>query len=303
MKNILLTVAGIGIAMSAQASYPTTPFPTIPAAGGGAILTSIAAAPGEYWFSAHGGFWVQVDSFFGKYPGGTFANEGAPTFENVPVRGTIASIPGRKGYWVVTEDGTIHARGDAPQLCDGLLSACSGYPKLPLAYHVIVAAAATPSGLGLWAVDRMGGVWTAGDAQSYGNATGEIGAVPTGIAATPSGKGYYIVKNDGGVFAFGDAVFHGSTGGNPPAGRKITGMALSFDDWGKVNGYWLVGEDGGIHTFGYAPFWGSSGGDNGGNRVTGIVSFPAPDSTARSQATRGYAWVFEHGQVAAVYRP
>jgi hypothetical protein len=260
-------------------------------------LTSIAAAPGD-------GFWVQRDEWQPElHNGQTLAKDGALPFGNVSTRGSIAAIPGRNGYWVVSDKGQLLARGNAPVLCMAELSSCSGYPASPFRQEYVVGAAATPTGEGLWALDRKGRVWTVGDAQSYGDVQSDS-AIPTGIVATPSGKGYYIVLEDGGVFSFGDAVFFGSTGGNPPAGRKITGMALYIGGvHGTVMGYWLVGEDGGIHTFGNAPFWGSSGGDNGGNSVTGMVSFPGLDVNGRPQRTRGYAWVNSNGQVSVVNGP
>jgi hypothetical protein len=285
----LLTLAIVGLVpVRAHASLPKTAFSSFSEQ----LLTSIATAPG-------GGFWVQVDSKFGSYAGGTFAKEGAPGFASVSARGSIASIPGQNGYWIVADYGRISAQGDAPELCKGQLSDCSGFPEFPSPSQIIVGAVATPSGNGLWALGRDGYVWAVGDATFYGDAHLDP-QVATGIVATPSGKGYYIVKEDGGVFSFGDAVFYGSTGGNPPGGHHVTGMALSIGEDGKVNGYWLVAEDGGVFTFGKAPFWGSSGGNNGGAAVTSIVSFPAPVSDGPPQRTLGYAWVHENGQVSAV---
>jgi hypothetical protein len=278
----LLTLAILGLApVCALASLPTQ---------AGSMVTSIAAAPG--------GFWVQVDERIVAGPGGTLAKHSAPEFENVLGAGSIAAIPGRIGYWVVTTDGQIYARGDAPGLCEGQLSRCNGFAKYTLSWRHIVGAAATPSGNGLWALGRDGKVWTAGDAQSYGDASSDP-QVATGIVATPSGNGYYIVKEDGGVFAFGDAVFFGSTGGKKPGGHHVTGMALSIGDDGRVNGYWLIVEDGAVYTFGQAPFWGNAGITDW--KVTGIVSFPAQVPGQPPQRTRGYAWVFDNGEVRAVY--
>jgi hypothetical protein len=144
-----------------------------------------------------------VDKNNSGFTGETLAKDGAPPFENVPVAGNIAAIPGRNGYWVINHNGEIFARGDAPQLCDGRLRNCGGFPEYPTAFRAIVAAAATPTGLGLWAVGRDGKLWTAGDAQAYGDVQNETAVdlpsfppelaidplVPTGIAATPSGKG------------------------------------------------------------------------------------------------------------------
>jgi hypothetical protein len=281
----LLALAILGLApATAQASLPTSD-------RGGSLLTSIASAPG-------GGFWVQVDDWSGDYPSGTFAKEGAPDFGSTFEGGSITAIPGRNGYWVVTNDGWISQRGDAPQLCGGWLSNCSGFTKEPYFWQIIVGAAATPSGNGLWALGRDGKVWTAGDAQSYGDVQSDP-QVPTGIAATPSGKGYYIVMEDGGVFSFGDAVFYGSTGGKKTGGHHLTGIALSIDDDGEVNGYWLIAADGAVYTFGQAPFWGNAGITDW--KVTSIVSFPAQVPGQPPQRTRGYAWVFDNGQVRAVY--
>jgi hypothetical protein len=283
---VLLSLAVLGLTpVKADASLP---FWT-----GDQELTSIAGAPG-------GGFWVQEDNLLGDPQGGTLAKEGAPGFENVSKRGSIAAIPGRNGYWVVTDDGQIFARGDAPSLCGGELSHCSAFPEYPKREEFIVGAAATPSDLGLWALGRDGKVWIAGDAQTFGDVQNDP-QIPTGMVATPSGNGYYIVMEDGYVFSFGDAVFYGSTGGNPPVGNSMTGIALSVGDDGKVNGYWLVAGDGGVLSFGNAPVWKSSDGDYSAIPVSSIVSFPAPVPNGIPQRTRGYARVDVNGQISATY--
>jgi hypothetical protein len=246
-------------------------------------LTCIAAAP-------NGGFWLQRDASAESKPTsatGTYAIDGAPQYASVPYQGSLAAIPGRYGYWVVTRTGGIFARGDAPELCANALSNCSGFPKSPTNDQVIMGAAATPDGMGLWAVGRDGKLWTAGTARSYGDVTKQK-KIPTGIVATPSGLGYYIVLTDGGVFSFGDAVFFGSTGGKRPNGNDATGLALSLNAAGQVNGYWMVFEDGGVFTFGDAPFLGSSGGNNCGSKVTNIAALPDGHS---------YAWVHGNGQI------
>jgi len=270
----VLIVAGLGLVFSMTRASASLPI------GDDVNLTSIAAAP-------NGGFWVQVDGGrTNKDNGGSRTiTLGAPQFANVAERGTIVSIPGQEGYWVVTPKGKIYARGSAPELCGGELNNCSGFD--PSGKGTIVAAAATPDGLGLWAVGRFGAVWTAGSAHPYGDVTKDS-KTPTGIVATPSGKGYYIVLDDGGVYSFGDAVFHGSTGGKKPGGKSVTGLAASFDASGKINGYWMVGKDGGVFTYGDAHFLGSSGGDDGGSPVTGIAALP--DGHA-------YVWVHEMGFV------
>jgi hypothetical protein len=117
-------------------------------------------------------------------------------FEDVEKAGSIAAIPGRDGYWIVTAEGEIHPRGDdVPSLCSNNLKNCSRFKGI--ASGIIVGAAARPNGQGLWALGRDGAVWTAGDAKSYGDVIGDS-AIPTGIVATPTGNGYYIVLDDGG---------------------------------------------------------------------------------------------------------
>jgi Ricin-type beta-trefoil lectin domain-like len=249
--------------------------------GDAMVLTSIAAAP-------NGGYWIQVDGGSSNNSNGgsrTIAIDGAPPFENIPDRGSIAAIPGKAGYWVVNPKGHIYARGTAPELCAGELSNCSSFTQGTKGG--VVTAAATPDGRGLWAVGRYGQVWAAGTAQPFGDVTKDS-QTPTGIAPTPTGQGYYIVLSDGGVYSFGDAKFFGSTGGKKPGGHDATGLALSLNANGAVDGYWMVFDDGGVFTFGQAPFLGSSGGNNGGFPVTGIA--------ARFDR-RGYAWVHNIGSV------
>jgi len=274
---ILAALCLIFAAPRANASLPTT---------GSVNLTSIAAAP-------KGGFWVQVDGFAKGTESRTLAVYGAPQFANVGDRGSIAAIPGQEGYWVVSAEGRIYARGDAPPLCDGQLSDCSGFPAEPIADQYVVAAAARPDGEGFWTVTVDGKVFTAGSAVSYGDVTNDS-QTPTGIVATPSGLGYYIVLEDGGVYSFGDAVFYGSTGGNKPGGHSATGLAPSLNANGQINGYWMVFDDGGVFTFGAAPFLGSSGGNNGGSVVTGIAALPS---------RFGYAWVHANGSVSFSIAP
>lgn len=242
-----------------------------------ANYTSIAQAP-------NGGYWIQVDDGDNFY---TLAIDGAPQYQSVPEPGSITAVPGTSGYWVVTTDGHIYARGGAPELCGGnpgWLPNCSGYRP---SRNPITGVAASPNGDGLWAVDYTRHVWTAGNVVSYGDVTND-NRRPSGIVATPSGLGYYIVMNDGGVFTRGDAVFYGSTGGTKPGGHDVTGLALSFNLTGKQTGYWLVADDGGIFTFGDAPFLGSTGGNDGGSIVTSVVT---------RLDRHSYAWVHANARL------
>jgi len=140
--------------------------------------TSIAAAP-------EGGFWIQRDE------GGTVAIEGAPQYESVSGRGSIAAIPDRNAYWVVTTNGVIYARGGAPELCGGFLANCSGFDAMK---QTITGAAAAPDGQGLWAIDEYRHVWTAGNVVSYGDA-GNDNQTPSGIVCDAHGT--WLLHRDG----------------------------------------------------------------------------------------------------------
>jgi hypothetical protein len=259
-------------------------------------LTSIAMAP-------NGGFWVQVDQYapYGNIGSGgrgrtVSVDNQAPVLSSVEDRGTIISPPGKNGYWVLEPKGKVYTVGDVPKLCDDL-SDCAGFHRFPTNSEIVVGGGATPGGNGFWALDRGGRVFTVGDAVSYGD-TQEDTQVATGFAPTPSGKGYYVVHEDGGVFSFGDAVFFGSTGGKKPGGHDVSGIALSLDPAGRVNGYYLTAIDGGVFTFGGAQFFGSTGGDNGGDPITGIISFPTPTPNwPIGERTRGYVLVRHSGNV------
>jgi hypothetical protein len=265
------------------------------------IVTSLAPAPA-------GGFWVHYDNpeKFEDDPLDAYTTPlwGAPDLGSVSWRGSIAAIPGKNAYYIVTPTGRVYARGDTnykvdPVVGSSHLSYHSTFPRVPISTQFIVAAATHPSGEGLWAVGRDGSVWTWGNGMAtYGDVKFDS-AEPAAIVPTPTGQGYYVAMDDGGVHARGDAVFYGSKPNTN--GHDVTGMALSIGNDGRVNGYWLVASDGGVHTYGSAPFWGSTGGNNKGSPVTNMVSFPDPVWGQVPQRTRGYAWVNTRGQVTALY--
>lgn len=238
-------------------------------------LTSAAQAP-------NGGTWVQVHT--GVDTARTESRGGAPEYESVNEPGTIVAVPGKTGYWVVGRSGSIHARGQARELCAGHLKYCTNYPFVPEDWESITFAAATPDGAGLWALGKRGQVWTTGTAQPYGDAIEAYDITATALVPTPSGKGYYILKNDGGVHARGDAVFFGSTGGSYK--RHYTGLVLSRTAAGVVNGYWMLNQDGGITTYGDAAFLGSTGGNT--SDVTSL--FPLDHGTR-------YGWIKRNGEI------
>jgi hypothetical protein len=148
------------------------------------------------------------------------------------------------GYWVVQQDGTVFAFGDAADL--------RGLTKPPT--HGIVGVAAQPGGQGFVLAGSDGGVFTFGRASFYGSMGGTRLQRPVvGIASTPSGRGYFLVASDGGIFAFGDARFRGSLGG-----RRLNAPIVGIAVTPTGHGYWLVAADGGVFGFGDATFFGSA---------------------------------------------
>ena len=179
-----------------------------------------------------------------------------------PPSAPAAPLPG--GYRLVGADGRSFGFGLAgPTGTTGPLAVDPTQP--------VVGAAATPDGLGVWAVTAGGSVHTVGGARHLGSAAGLRLARPiVGMAATPSGNGYWLVATDGGIFAFGDARFFGSTGAlrlNQP----IVGVAATPSG----NGYWLVATDGGIFAFGDARFFGSTGALRLNRPVVGMAATPS----------------------------
>jgi hypothetical protein len=115
---------------------------------------------------------------------------------------SIAATPDGKGYWVVGQNGTVMAFGDAVLYGSAVHMDLNG---------PVVGIAATPDGKGYWLVASDGGVFAFGDAGFYGSATTlKLNEPLTGIQATPDGKGYWLSAADGGVFSYGDAGFYGA---------------------------------------------------------------------------------------------
>jgi beta-lactamase class A len=135
----------------------------------------------------------------------------------------------------------------------------------------VVGMAATPDGLGYWAVASDGGIFAFGNAAFEGSTGGmRLDAPIVGMAATSDGGGYWLVASDGGVFAFGDAAFLGSMGGRP-LNQPIVGMAATPSG----HGYWLTASDGGVFSFGDAAFLGSMGGTHLNEPVVGMAATPS----------------------------
>jgi Fibronectin type III domain len=130
--------------------------------------------------------------------------------------------------------------------------------------------AATPTG-GYWEAASDGGVFSFGNAQSFGSAASlPLNHPVVGMTPTHDRQGYWLVASDGGIFNYGDAHFYGSTGGMT-LNKPIVGMAVTPDG----GGYWLVASDGGIFAYGDAHFYGSTGGMALNKPIVGMAANPA----------------------------
>jgi hypothetical protein len=157
---------------------------------------------------------------------------------------TAAGTSPAPGYWVIGQYGGVWNFGAAPAL-----------GSIPGVSAPLVAAAATPTGRGLWLADSNGRIYTLGDAVWHGDLAGlHLNKPVVGMSATRDGGGYWMVAGDGGIFTFGDAVFHGSLG-SYRLNKPVVAMATTPSG----GGYWMVASDGGIFTFGDARFFGSEG--------------------------------------------
>jgi hypothetical protein len=171
------------------------------------------------------------------------------------------------------------------------------------------ATAATPGGLGYWALASAegssedgrsaallpatarataGGTLTNhGNAGNYGSENGVSLAAPVvAINSTSTGKGYWLAATDGGVFSFGDARFYGSMA-NRTLNQPIAAIVRTPDD----GGYWLVAADGGVFSFGDARFYGS---------VAGVHLNQPVVAAARTADGRGYWLLGADGGVFAL---
>jgi len=168
----------------------------------------------------------------------------------------LATTSDGRGYWLVTDSGTVTAHGSAGQYGDtGSLTLSAP----------IVGMAATPSGRGYWLGAADGGVFAFGDAAFYGAASDVPGTSVVGIAARPDGRGYWLATADGGVLPFGDAKSYGDA-----STQRLEAPVVAITTTRSGDGYWLLGADGGVFAFGDAGFYGSAA--NVGARAAGLVA-------------------------------
>ena len=271
MVNPHFNYVGIGVVRSGDRVWVTQVFMQAPS---GNVVATASSAPASATAASGDGYRI-VASTGGVYDFGTSAGFGGVPGDSRIV--SAAPTPSRNGFWAVSENGTVHARGDAGDF--------GGLGGTPLSAP-IVGMAATPTGGGYWLLGRDGGIFSFGDADFFGS-TGDmrLNQPVVGMTASPTGRGYWFVASDGGIFAFGDAAFHGSTG-DLRLNQPIVGMAASPSG----NGYWLVARDGGIFSFGDSEFFGSTGDIRLNQPIVGM----APSKTGK-----GYRFVAADGGIFA----
>ena len=117
---------------------------------------------------------------------------------------------------------------------------------------------------------RAGAVTGAGNAPSYGGATGLAYDSPVvGIVAAPDGSGYWLADADGSVLAFGGAKLFGSIP-TKALRASIVGMAATTDG----QGYWLASSAGDVYAFGDALRLGSRQDQPSERAISSIVADP-----------------------------
>ncbi|MGH9069128.1 MAG: right-handed parallel beta-helix repeat-containing protein [Acidimicrobiales bacterium] len=176
--------------------------------GGTAVDVVPAPGSGAWRVAADGGILTAGSARF-------YGSMGAEHLA-APVVG-MAATEDQGGYWEVGRDGGIFTFGDA-QFYGSMGAKHLSAPVVGMAATPYVPGAggqASPSGQGYWEVAADGGVFTFGDAQFYGSATGHH---VVGILGTPDGHGYWELGADGTVYAFGDAHSFGAVA--PPSLHK-----------------------------------------------------------------------------------
>ncbi len=238
-------------------------------------------------------------------PSGSAGAPGRPTAPATPT-----TSPGRAptppdqgsprppGFWLLTADGSVLARGTAEAVATGaagpgavaIAPTATGHgywlvdaagagrpvgdaPAVPAvsAGGTVVAAAAGPTGGGYWTVTAAGTVVPHGTLAGYGSLRTAPAAPVVALAATPTGGGYWLLDAAGGVYPFGDA-------GTIAPGAQPTGQATGPQRLVGItasptgSGYWTVTAAGVVGAHGTAGGYGSAAGSS---TVVGIAATPS----------------------------
>jgi VCBS repeat-containing protein len=133
----------------------------------------------------------------------------------------------------------------------------------------IAGLARTRDGGGLWVVDDDGDVFHYGNAINHGSRLLDTNDI-AGFAARPQGDGYWMASQGGSVWAFG-AAGHRGPAVVSALNRPIVDMAATPSG----QGYWLVASDGGVFSYGDAGFYGSTGAIVLNRPVVGMAATPS----------------------------
>lgn len=147
----------------------------------------------------------------------------------------MAAMPGGRGYWLVTRQGTVYRFGAAPQL-----------PAVRVRYPV-AGILADPAG-GYWLFTAKGNVYTPNHSSFLGSLARKQTAPIIGMAATRSGRGYWLLAKNGVVYAFGNAR-------QLPRIRKPGPYAGIVSD--PHGGYWVFTTTGRVYRSKGTPWYGS----------------------------------------------
>ena len=133
----------------------------------------------------------------------------------------------------------------------------------------IAGMARTRDGGGLWVVDDDGDVFHYGTAINHGSRLLDTNDI-AGFAARPQGDGYWMASRGGSVWAFGAAGHQG-----PAVPLSLNQPIVDMAVTPSGQGYWLVASDGGIFSYGDADFYGSTGAVVLNQPIVGMAATPS----------------------------
>ena len=235
----------------------------------GGNIVGIAMTPSRsgYWLASNNGLVCSFGSVDTYQVGGSWSSHGDWCFYQFS--GSVTNIVGIEstsdggGYWLVANDGTVYAFGDAN--FQGSVATYGNGTSQTWFSSNIVGMTDGPNQDGYWLAAANADTCSFGRVSTYeysvgwGNLGGDwcwetvLGVSnAVGTSATNDGGGFWDVGADGGIFAFGDAGYYNSLPGLGVHVSNIVGMAPTPDD----GGYLLAGSDGGVFAFGNATYYG-----------------------------------------------
>lgn len=236
-KGYWLTTAEGGVFAFGSASYHGS-IAGSGGSGGPQTVAIVATTTGN-------GYW-QIDA-----DGGVFSYGSAPFAGSLPEYLSTLEVVGAanwsSGYCMLLADGTLWCF--VPGTSPGHVTLCT---NCSIYSSPATALADTADHDGLWAVNRIGQVYSYGTAQYEGNIYTAVGGVPWGPITSITGygqSGYDALGADGGTFSFGAAHNEGnadtSSELSPAAAEAIARVMLPQGDWGTLDQW----------TDGLLPLW------------------------------------------------